>query len=446
MTETSIHITTQKLRKVAGAALIGSSLEWYDFFLYATASALVFGQVFFPNRDPALGTLLALGTFGVGFFARPIGAIIFGSIGDRIGRKPALVATLILMGITTMLIGLVPGYDTIGIVAPIVLVLLRLLQGLGAGAEHAGATIFATEYAKPASRGIFGSIPSSGLYVGVLLSSSIYGLFATMPEDMFLAWGWRIPFLLSAVLVGVGLYIRLRIEETPEFQDVEKNDEVQSSPLVATFRDQWRSVLIVLGVVAGPFTATYAYQTYSLSYMKTYLGVTGGIGTLSLTVASAVAILVVPLAGALSDRIGRRPVVIVGALFSGAFAFPFFGLLGTLSPTGVILAMVGGVGIGVPLMLGAQGALLSELFSAGNRFTGFSVSRELGSILFAGMTPFIAAILVAAASGSSWPVSLYVIGACSLTLVTALVIGETRDQNGSSAPESKEHTPTTSVI
>jgi MHS family shikimate/dehydroshikimate transporter-like MFS transporter len=414
------------LTRVIGASLVGSSMEWYDFFLYATASALVFNKVFFTATEPVVGTLLSLGTFGVGFLARPVGAVIFGGIGDRFGRKPALVATLVLMGIATTAIGLIPGYGSIGVWAPILLVVLRLAQGLGAGAEHAGATVFAAEYAPESKRGLFGSIPASGLYIGVLLSSAVFGLFATMPESVFLSWGWRIPFLLSVLLVAVGMFIRLRLDETPEFKEVEEHQEITGSPLLVTVRDQWRSVLIVIGIVAGPFTATYAYQTYSLSYMKQYLGVSGSIGTLSLTVASIVAILAVPVAGAVSDRVGRRPVIIVGTVFSALFAFPFFWLLGSGSGVAVAVAMVGGVGIGVPLMLGAQGALLSELFSARNRFTGFSLSRELGSVLFAGLTPLVAAVLVDAAGGGSWPVSVYVIGACLLTLVVALAIRETR--------------------
>lgn len=413
------------LRKVAGATLIGSSMEWYDFFLYATASALVFNKVFFTSSDPATGTLLSLGTFGVGFLARPVGSVIFGSIGDRLGRKPSLVATLMLMGLSTTMIGLLPDYGAIGVWAPVLLVVLRLLQGLGAGAEHAGATVFAAEFAPDRRRGLFGAIPSAGMYVGVLLSSSVFALFAALPEAAFLAWGWRIPFLISIVLVGIGLFIRLRIDETPDFKEIEEHAETTASPLLTTFREQWRSVLVVVGLVAGPFTATYAYQTYSLSYLSQYLGDKGSTGTTALTAAAVVAIVVVPLAGALSDRIGRRPVIVLGALFSAAFAFPFFGLLGT-GPLGATVAMVGGVGVGVPLMLGAQGALLAELFRARNRFTGFSVSREIGSVLFAGMTPLVAAVLVTAAGGSSWPVSAYVIAACVITLATTLTISETR--------------------
>lgn len=425
MSSTSSTHADRPLGKVVGASLVGSSLEWYDFFLYATAAALVFNEIFFPASDPTVAVLLSLGTFGVGFLARPIGSILFGSLGDRIGRKPSLVATLVLMGISTTMIGLLPDYNTIGIWAPILLVIMRLLQGLGAGAEHAGATVFAAEYAPDHKRGLFGSVPSSGLYVGVLLSSSVFGLFALLPEQSFHAWGWRIPFLISIALVGVGMFIRLRIDETPDFKDLEAHDTTTSSPLLTTFREQWRSVLVVVGIVAGPFTATYAYQTYSLTYMRTYLGDTSGAGTTALTIAAVVAIVMVPISGALSDRFGRKPVIIVGTLLSAAFAFPFFTLLGS-GPFGATLAMVGGVGIGVPLMLGAQGALLAELFSARNRFTGFGISREIGSLIFAGMTPLVAAVLVAAANGSSWPVSIYVIGACVITLITAFCIQETR--------------------
>ncbi|AWT51577.1 MFS transporter [Mycolicibacterium smegmatis] len=424
-------VSPKVLRRVLGATLVGSSLEWYDFFLYATASALVFGSVFFPTDDPSIGTLLALATFGVGFFARPVGAVVFGYIGDRYGRKPALVATLILMGVTTALIGLVPSYQTIGVWAPVCLVVLRLLQGFGAGAEHAGATVFSTEYASQGRRGVFGSFPSSGLYIGVLLSSSTFGLFAMLPEEQFVTWGWRIPFLVSFVLVGIGLFMRMRIAETPEFrQIVNKQQERSTSPLVAMFRHQWRSVLVVLGIVAGPFTATYVYQTYSLAYMRDRLEVSSSYGTTGLIIAALVATGMIPVAGWLSDLFGRRPIVILGSLASAGFAFPFFALLSTRSEIGVVVAMIGGIGIGVPLMLGPQGALLTELFSAENRFSGFSVSREIGALLFAGFTPMIAAVLVAAAGGNTWLVSLYVIVGCALTLVTAAMIRETADPRG----------------
>jgi MHS family shikimate/dehydroshikimate transporter-like MFS transporter len=429
----------QPLRKVVGASLIGSSLEWYDFFLYATASALVLSKVFFPSTDPTAGTLLSLATFGVGFVVRPVGAAIFGVIGDRFGRKPSLVITLILMGVATAAVGLVPGYHSIGLWAPVILVVLRLLQGLGAGAEHGGATIFAAEYSPAGRRGFFGSVAASGMYVGVLLSSAVFALFAGLPEAAFLSWGWRIPFLISIGLVAVGLFIRLRIEETPQFQDM-SGEEVAGSPLVATFRDQWRSVLTVIGIVAAPFTATYVYQTYSLTYLQRYVAPGSSVGTISLTVASIVAIVLVPVAGAVSDRVGRRPVILVGSVFSALFAFPFFWLLGAGSAVGIAVAMIGGVGIGVPLMLGPQGALLAELFSARNRFTGFSLSRELGSLLFAGMTPFIAAVLVTAVDGHSWPVSWYVIGASAITFVTGLLVRETRPTGDAAATWSRGST------
>ncbi|WP_233615440.1 MFS transporter [Leucobacter chromiisoli] len=416
--------TLSTLRRVAGASVIGSTLEWYDFFLYATASALVLGPVFFPSVDPVVSTLLSFATFGVGFAARPIGSIIFGAVGDRVGRKPALVATLILMGVSTAVIGLLPGYATIGILAPILLVILRLAQGLGAGAELAGATIYSAEFAPKNRRGLFGSIATIGTYSGTVLSSTVFALFALMPTDAFMSWGWRIPFLLSVVVVAVGLYIRLRLDETPEFKQVEQREEIAKVPLISVFRHEWRSVLLVIGIVAGAFTATYAYQTYSLSYMRNNLGIETSIGTWAVAIAAFLAMFMVPLMGALSDRVGRRPVLIAGSAISALFAFPFFMLLNTGQDLLIILAMIGGIGIGVPTILGVQGVLLSELFSTRNRFTGFSVSREIGSIVFAGATPFVAASLVGAAGGESWPVSLYVIGACLITLITGLIMHE----------------------
>lgn len=425
----SVPSTTRgALRRVIGASIVGSTLEWYDFFLYATASAIVLGPVFFPGSDPALATLLAFGTFGVGFAARPIGSVIFGAVGDRVGRKPALIATLVLMGVSSTLIGLIPGYAQIGVLAPILLVVLRLAQGLGAGAELAGATIFAAEYAPPGRRGLFGSLATIGTYSGTVLSSVIFALFSLLPSDQFLAWGWRVPFLLSIVVVAVGIYIRLNLDETPEFTAADRDRETVKVPLFHVFRHEWRSVLLVIGIVAGAFTATYSYQTYALSYLRTGVGVATAIGPIAVAIAAAIAMFVVPLMGALSDRVGRRPVLIAGAAISALFAFPFFALLNTGNDGLIILAMIGGIGIGVPTILGVQGVLLSSLFATGHRFTGFSVSREIGSLLFAGATPFVAASLVGAAGGASWPVSLYVIGACLITLVTGLVMKEPHDE------------------
>ena len=418
------------LRRVVTASIVGSTLEWYDFFLYATASALVIGPVFFPGSDPAVSTLLSFASFGVGFMARPIGSIIFGSIGDKLGRRPALMATLVLMGLSTALIGVIPGYDSIGVAAPILLVLLRLLQGMGAGAELAGATIFAAEYATPTKRGLYGSIATIGTYSGTVLSSVIFALFALLPEDAFLSWGWRIPFLISILVVIVGIYVRLRLEETPEFRRAERADRIVKVPLFGVFRHEWRSVLLVIGIVAGAFTATYAYQTYALTYLRDQVGVSGSIGTIAVAVAAFIAMFMVPAMGALSDRVGRRPILIAGCTVSAVFAFPFFLLLDTGKDALIITAMIGGIGIGVPIILGVQGVLLSELFSTGHRFTGFSVSREIGSIAFAGATPFVAASLVSAADGASWPVALYVIGACLITLITALVMREPAPTDG----------------
>lgn len=434
--------TRGALRKVIGASIVGSTLEWYDFFLYATASAIVLGPVFFPGEDPAMGTLLSFATFGVGFAARPVGSVIFGAVGDRLGRKPALVATLVLMGVSSALIGLIPGYAQIGVLAPVLLVILRLAQGLGAGAELAGATIFAAEYAPPGRRGLFGSLATIGTYSGTVLSSVVFALFAMLPSEQFLAWGWRVPFLLSVVVVAVGIYVRLRLDETPEFRAVERDREVVTVPLFHVFRYEWRSVLLVIGIVAGAFTATYSYQTYALSYLKANVGVQSGIGPLAVAVAAAIAMFVVPLMGALSDRVGRRPVLIAGSLISALFAFPFFALLNTGQDVLIILAMIGGIGIGVPTILGVQGVLLSSLFAANNRFTGFSVSREIGSIVFAGATPFVAAALVGAAGGASWPVSLYVIGACLITLLTGVFMKEPADQPGPPATADDRATTT----
>jgi MHS family shikimate/dehydroshikimate transporter-like MFS transporter len=432
------------LRKVAAASFIGSTLEWYDFWLFSASAALVFGPVFFPDTSPTSGLLLSFATLGVGFVARPIGSIVFGHLGDKIGRTPILVATLVLMGVASTLMGVLPGYGTIGLWAPILLVILRLLQGFGAGAELAGVSIFAAEFAPVGKRGMWSSLGYSGSYFGTVLGTGVFAVVQLMPHDQFMSWGWRIPFLLSVVLVGVGLFIRLRLDETPVFKEATGTikvvtaeeaaakpvePDVERVPLFAVIRNQWPLMLAVAGIVAGPLAATYVYQSFSLSYIANDLKMDPQIGTRALTLATFVATILTPVVGKISDRLGRRPVLIAGALFTAAFAFPFFMLVESRSAVSVYIALFVAIGIGVPIMLGTQGAMLTELFTTKNRFSGFSVSRETTAVVFAGFSPLIAIALVSLGGGSSWMVSIYIIIAALLTLIAAIAVPETAFRN-----------------
>lgn len=407
------------LARVAMASAVGSALEWYDFFIYGTAAALVFNQLFFPKLAPLIGTLAAFATFGVGFFARPFGGAFFGHLGDRYGRKPILIATLLLVGIGTMLIGLLPTYDAIGVWAPILLVLLRLIQGFGAGAEYGGAVVFAVEFAPKERRGFFGSWAPMGVSVGNLLAAGVFAVVSTLPKAEFLAWGWRIPFLLSIVVVAIGVYIRLRVIETPVFSEVVQSGHVEKAPVLRAIRNHPRSFLVVLGARMAENGLGYLFPVFALSYLTTQLHVEKSIALFGVILSTIVEIVVVAGASVLSDRIGRRPVYIGAALFCALFAFPFFWLLDTRSTPLIWLALILANGVGVGGMFGPQAAYFAELFGPRTRFSGFAFARELGSILAGGPAPFVATALVAGMGGQPWGVAGYII---VLALITAAAV------------------------
>ena len=402
-------------RRVILAAAVGSALEWYDFFIYGTAAALVFGDLFFPKLDPAVGTLAAFATFGVGFVARPFGGIVFGHLGDRIGRKPVLVITLLLVGGGTFLIGLLPTYETAGLLAPALLVLLRLVQGFGAGAEYGGAVILAVEFAPEGKRGIFGSWAPIGVTVGNLLAAGVFAACSSLPREDFLAWGWRIPFLLSIVLVLVGFYIRARVTETPVFQQAVANRKVLRSPIREVIRRYPREVLVVIGARLAENGLGYLFPVFALSYLTRNLGVPKATALTSIMTAHALSLLTIPLFSALSDRIGRRPVYIGAALFAAAWSWPFFMLLETREPLWITVAMVMAISVGVAGMFGPQAAYFAELFGARLRYSGFALARELGSLLAGGIAPALSAWLVTSMGGQPWGVAIYMIVMCLIT-------------------------------
>lgn len=427
-----------KMGPAARAALVGSALEWYDFSLYATATAVVFNHVMFPSDDPAIGTILAFGTFAVGFLARPLGGVILGHFGDRLGRKRILVLTLLLMGVATTLIGVLPTYETAGVAAPALLVLLRVIQGIGAGAEFGGAAILSAEHAHPRRRGIQGSWTVVGVFMGLVLASLTFTALLQMPEAAFMAWGWRLPFLGSLLIVAFALIIRIRLAESPEFTAIKKTDKVDTFPLRTVLAREKKPLAVVMASQAGQSSVSYVYLTFIIAYATQNLGLSPGSATLAVSIAALAAIVTMPFFGALADHIGRRTVILGGMGFSAVFAFPFFAIANIGTDFSVILAMVIGVGVGCAAMLAPSAAYFTELFPPHVRYSGVGLGREVAGSLSGGLAPLAAAALVAGAGGASWPVALMLLG---ITVVTMAVVWwgpETlgRDDNPASTPAS----------
>ncbi len=399
------------------ASAVGSALEWYDFFIYGTAAALVFGELFFPKSDPAIGTLLAFATFGVGFIARPFGGIVFGHLGDRIGRKPVLVITLMLVGVGTFLIGLLPTYETAGIWAPVMLVVLRLVQGFGAGAEYGGAVILAVEHAPAGKRGLFGSFAAIGVNIGLLLATGVFALVTQLPQEDFLSWGWRVPFLLSIILILVGFYIRSRVAETPVFTEIAVKSKAARSPVKEAFARHPREFLVVFGARLAENGLGYLYPVFTLSYMTKQLGLQKSMVLNGIMLAYAISLFTVPMFSALSDRIGRRPVYGGAAVFSALFAYPFFLMVGTGSQPIIWLALILAISVGNSGMFGPQAAYFAEMFGAKLRYSGFATAREIGSLLAGGPAPFLATLLLSWGTGQPWYVAGYMVVLATITAI-----------------------------
>jgi metabolite-proton symporter len=393
----------ESVRRVALASMIGTSIEWYDFFIFGTASALVFGRLFFPTFSELAGTLAAFATFAVGFVARPVGGLVFGHIGDRIGRKTTLVVTLTMMGVATFLMGLMPTYEVIGVWAPILMVVLRFAQGLAVGGEWGGAVLMATEHSDGKRRGFFGSFAQVGSAVGGLMSTGMFLLMQQLPEDDFLTWGWRVPFLLSIVLVLVGLFIRLRIMESPVFARIKETRRLVKVPVVDLLRSDTRNVLLAAGLYLAHGVLFYAMTVYTLSYTTREYGLTQNTYLIGVTAAGAIQMLTIPLLGALSDKLGRRPVIIFGTLFIMAFALPLNFMITSQVPLLMWLAVVIGICIGHNSVYAPTAALYSEMFPAHVRYSGASLGYQLGGAI-AGFVPLTAASLVGAAGDAYWPI------------------------------------------
>jgi metabolite-proton symporter len=399
---------------------------------------LIFGRLFFPYADPLLGTLAAFGTYGVGFVARPLGGLVFGHFGDRIGRKTMLVISLLMMGLATFFIGLVPTYESIGTWAAVLLVVLRLIQGFGVGGEWGGAVLLAVEHAPRGRRGFFGSWAQMGVPMGLLLSTVVFDLFvARLPEEQFLSWGWRAPFLVSIVLVAVGLFVRLKIMETPAFRQVQETHTEARMPIVDVVRQHPKNVLLAMGMRMAENGIFYVLTVFVLTYITQQLGLPRSTALTGVIIAAIISLFSTPAFGILSDRLGRRRVYLFGAVFSLLFSFPFFWLLDTKTSVVIWLAVVVGLVLGHDPMYGPQAAYFSELFGTRLRYSGASIGYQLASVLAGALSPIIATSLLAWAD-HFWPVAAYTAVLSIITVVSTYLASETfqEDITKESSPKS----------
>jgi metabolite-proton symporter len=412
------------VRKVIVASLIGTSLEWYDFFIYGTAAALVFNKIFFPDFEPLVGTLLAFTTYAVGFVARPLGGVIFGHYGDKLGRKNVLVVTLLLMGIATFAIGVMPTYATIGVWAPILLVALRFLQGLGLGGEWGGAVLMTLESGDPKRRGLNASWPQVGVPIGLLLANGALSLMGALTtEAEFESWGWRVPFLLSGVLVIVGLWIRLTIAESPLFRELEVSDKKVRAPIVDVVRLYPKQVGLAIGARVGVDVAFYTFVLFITTYVVTYLELPSSYALNAVLIAAACQVFLIPWFGILSDRLGRRPVYLFGAIGAAIWVFVFFALLDTGRLVLIVLATVVALVLHAA-MYGPQASFIAEMFPTKVRYSGASMGYQLAGIVGGALAPIISVALLDRFD-TSLVVSVYVVVTLALTTVCVLAAPET---------------------
>jgi MHS family shikimate/dehydroshikimate transporter-like MFS transporter len=423
------QVSGPPMRRVAASVLIGTTIEWYDFILYGSAAALVLGPLFFPGDDPVASTLLAFSTFAVGFFARPLGGIVLGHFGDRVGRKQMLVLSLSMMGVATFLMGLLPTYDSIGVAAPILLVLLRLVQGFGVGGEWGGAVLTAVEHAGPARRGFFGSLPQVGVPAGLFLATTAFFLVSQLPEESFLSWGWRVPFLISIVLVAVGIYIRFSIGDTPVFAEIKRNRRAARLPLLEAVRRYPRQIVLATGSMISTGAYFYVVNTYALAYAKSTTAQSGNAMLVAVLVSAVVAVVAMPLFGALAQRRGRRVMIIAGLGAMTVWIFPTFAAVDSGNPVLLVLAYVVGA-IVFAVSYGPQATFITELFDATVRFSASTVSFQLGVLLGGAIAPLIATALVAS-TGTSMAVAGYVAVLSVLSLVCVALVSQRDITRGS---------------
>ena len=407
-----------QLRKAVIASTIGTAIEWYDFFLYGTAAGLVFGKLFFPNQDPLSATLLAFGTYFIGFIARPVGAAIFGHYGDRIGRKATLIATLLFMGIATFLVAFVPTYSSIGIWGAIILTVLRALQGIGVGGEWGGSVLLAMEWSRThGQRGLVASWPQFGVPCGLLLSTIAVAIFSAISGDQFATWGWRLPFALSIVLVGVGLWIRLGILETPVFQKLLDENKVEKAPILEVIKKQPKEIILSALLRMSEQAPFYIFTAFVFAYAVGTLKMDRNFILIAVMVAACVEFITIPLAGHISDRIGRRKMFLIGAAVTGLFGFLYFGMIDTAIPSAVFIAIVLSL-IPHGMQYGPEAALIAEFFTPRLRYSGSSLGYQLASIIAGGPSPLIATALFAAYH-SGYAIAIFIAACAVISLVAA---------------------------
>jgi MHS family shikimate/dehydroshikimate transporter-like MFS transporter len=414
----------QDVRRVIIASLMGATIEWYDFFLYGAVAGIVFNKLFFPSGDPVVSILLAYTTFAIGFVARPLGGLIFGHFGDKVGRKSVLVATLMIMGVATVLIGLLPTYQQIGILAPTLLVILRLLQGIGLGGEWGGAVLMAYEYAPPEKRGLFASIPQIGLAIGLCLSSGVVALLSRLPDADFLAWGWRVAFIASIILVIIGLYIRLKIIETPEFQKVKDENRAVAIPAVEMIKQYPGNIMLGMGAryIDGVFFNVFA--VFSIAYLTQLapVKVSREVALWAVSASALVMIVTIPFFGWLSDKWGRPRTYAIGSLLLAISAYPAFGLLGSGDVTTIFLALIIPFGVIYAMCYGPEAALFADLFDPRVRYSGISFVYQFSGIFASGLTPIIATYLIEANGKQPWYVIGYLVFAALVSMVSAMAM------------------------
>ncbi len=413
------------MTRAALAATIGTTIEWYDFFLYGTATGLVFGSLFFPNSNPLVATLNAFGIYAVGFVARPIGAAIFGHFGDRIGRKSTLIATLMLMGVATVLVGVVPTYATIGIWGAIILTALRFIQGVGVGGEWGGSVLMSMEWAgSKGSRGLAASWPQMGVPAGLFTANLAVLAFSAWSGDAFLTWGWRIPFLLSIVLIAVGLWIRLGVEESPAFRRMASENRIEKTPALTVIRQHPKAIMLSALARMGEQAPFYIFTAFVFSYGVGTLKISRDLLLISVMVGSLLSLVTVPLSGHLSDRFGRHRIYMLGAILTGVYGFIYVGLLNTTSPTLVFFAIVISL-IPHDIMYGPQAALIAECFPANLRYSGASIGYQLASVIAGGPAPLIVAYLLAQYK-TGWVIAVFILVCAIISLIATAMIPDNK--------------------